>query len=30
MTGLQLYLLLAPLALVAVAGGAVWWVVRHT
>ena len=30
MTGLQIYLLVAPFGLVAIAGGALWWVVRHT
>jgi hypothetical protein len=29
-TGLDLYLLLAPFVLVAVGGGATWWWVRHT
>jgi hypothetical protein len=30
MSGFDLYLLLAPLVLVAVGGGATWWWVRHT
>lgn len=30
MTGLELYLLLAPLGLVAFAGAVTWWVIRHT
>ena len=30
MTDLQLYLLIAPLVLVALASGATWWWVRHT
>lgn len=30
MTRLQIYLLIAPFSLLALAGGAYWWVVRHT
>jgi hypothetical protein len=30
MTDLDLYLLLAPLVLVALGGGVTWWWVRHT